>query len=348
MDCIIIQYYVSDIKDQFILEKCIDSIKKTNLDIILVSHSPIPELIQKKVKYFIYDSDDQLLNFDDAQKYNLQMHSVKVYYTDVLNIYPFDFNMNDLAYTFYKALYTVYKFSHAMGYEYSYYFIGDFHIDENEINDMFNVSLRVKENNKMGYFEHDNIDSSGYSSLNPFFWYVNIKWFVENIFHDNISKDNYLKELKTPCFYEKIIFEKINNFKNDIIFEHNSNILENPIKFINKNNCDLSKRYRKKIPYDIDAGIFYKDDIPYIFSWNNTERVQKWKFIIEKSDNTIHKYTVSNNRNWSYMQIINIDEGSNIKCYDLNQDKLYYDITIKDLNIYKIRHGFHKNRIVTN
>ena len=37
------------------LEKCIDSVKKTECHILLVSHTHIPIHIQKKCQYYVYD-----------------------------------------------------------------------------------------------------------------------------------------------------------------------------------------------------------------------------------------------------------------------------------------------------
>ena len=329
-ECVVVQYYVRNYKDENILHRSLDSYVKLGLDIILISHSPIPIDIQKKVKYFIYDSDDELITFEDAY-YNPKV-IVDTIRRSILGdklAVPFLFELGDISYSFYKAVYDVYKFVQNMGYDYSYYFIGDSIINEKDIETILNIRNDVLSKNKMGYFEV----FKPRLHLSPFFWYVNNKWFLDNGFLDLSSKNNFFNSLKTYCVYEKIIYDKIIKVENDVIIKELDSI---KISFIDEDRFDLSKKVNT-VSYNNDIGLFYdKDDgKPYIVAFNFSPNKKSWRFTIEYNNKFIVN-DITLDVKWKIIPIQNIESKSfRIRCDDLFNKKVYYDIFIDDIDYYK-------------
>lgn len=328
-ECLIVQYYVRDYKDEYILHSSLESYKKLGLDIILVSHSPISKEIQKKVKYFLYDGDDDLITFEDAY-YNPKaiINTRKSFYIGDKSIFPFLFVVDDISYTFYKAVYDVYRLANALGYDNSYYIIGDSIINDNDIKSMIEIKNNVISQNKKGYFEI----YKPLIHLTPFFWYVNNKWFLENAFPDMSSKNNFFESLNTICTYERIIADKILNHKNDVIIHDSEHI---KISFIDEERFDLSKKDSKDF-YDNDIGIFYDDnDKPNIVAFSLTNKTKSWRLIIEYNDD-LYKHDISLNQNHIIKEIPQIESKSfRIKCEDTINKKTIYDIFIDDIDKYK-------------
>jgi hypothetical protein len=62
-DLIIIGSHCPDFERQEILNKCVDYLKsiRTDFDILISSHVPIPEFISNKVDYVFYDKNNEFL-----------------------------------------------------------------------------------------------------------------------------------------------------------------------------------------------------------------------------------------------------------------------------------------------
>ncbi len=57
----IVGTYPTTKKHNTILSECIDAIKKSNFDVLVVSHKNIPDEVVDKIDYFIYDKDNSFL-----------------------------------------------------------------------------------------------------------------------------------------------------------------------------------------------------------------------------------------------------------------------------------------------
>jgi hypothetical protein len=60
---IIISSYATTPEKEETLINCIDKVSNRGYDVILTSHYPVPDYIQKKVNYCIYDSENILLPY---------------------------------------------------------------------------------------------------------------------------------------------------------------------------------------------------------------------------------------------------------------------------------------------
>jgi hypothetical protein len=68
-DLIFITAYCPTEEQERALEKCVDSVLRTNNHIALISHSHIPIHIQKKCQYYVYDYNNEI-----SDDYNLMCH----------------------------------------------------------------------------------------------------------------------------------------------------------------------------------------------------------------------------------------------------------------------------------
>jgi hypothetical protein len=334
-ECVILQYFVQDYTDEFILNKCVDSISVANLDIILISRSPVPKEIQKKVKYFIYESDEGLVTFEDIYNYEkVNLYTYKKYWTDNLEIGPFLFVVDDITYTFCKTIYDAHKIALAFGYDHSYYFTADFDIFESEINKMKTISKLVSIENKKGYFERSQ------DVMNAFFHYVDNKWYIDNFFLNMNSKDEFLKDLKEGglyCHYDFLVQYQVDKNINDLIVK-NVDYWGHP--FVSEDRSDLSKkkeqdRYHKYNSYKGDIGIFYHKDAPHIFCFNFTKNTNRWAIYIEYDNGEMKKYIIESNYNWTMYPIEIKRNNFNIRCVNEENNKVKYNIRITDIDKYK-------------
>lgn len=288
-DCILLQYYICDYVDEYILNKCIDSLYDFELDILLISHSPLPINIQKKVKYYLYDSEDEMIDFEDVYNDKVLLNTDKYFIFDNMIASCFMYK-NEISYSYYKSMYNIHKLSLSMGYENSFYFIGDFEIIKDEIIELKKIPDLLLKNKKMGYFEQSyrkeaflNDNEKNKLTISPFFWYVKNDWFIENFFFNMENKESYMrstKELNLNCNYEKLLEYKIKKNINNLILNESKH-WGHPVDI---NRSDLSKNKKNVFygHYDSDIGIFYKDNYPYIFSFNNNKiKDENWIINIE-------------------------------------------------------------------
>lgn len=69
-DLIIINSYTPDYEREGLLRNFVNQIDKTNFDLMVVSHSRLPDDLYEKVDYFIYDKENEILT-DIYSKYSI-------------------------------------------------------------------------------------------------------------------------------------------------------------------------------------------------------------------------------------------------------------------------------------
>lgn len=339
-ECVIIHYFVNDYYDDFILNKSLDSISKLCLDIILVSHSRISKETQKKVKYFLYSGDDELVNFDDVYNEKTKIFTEKRFIFDSIEISPFLYVVDDFSYSFSKMVYDAYRLAVAFGYDYSYYMIGDFEINQNEIEEIKKIPELLKKEGKLGYFDESNVNSEGFFKEylpNCFFWYVENKWYLENFFLNMNSKEEFfidLKKFNLYCHYDWLFGYMVEkNRENSYIkkverYGHN---------FVTEERSDLSKKKNNKL-FGRDVGIFYDEGIPQLFCFDQNDEKIHWNIYLEYDDNSVVKYSIKvpDKMLWTMYQIeIRENIGFHIKCENNKTNEVKYNVYINDLEKYK-------------
>lgn len=76
-DLILISTYCPDETRLNLLSNLVDSIDSSNFDILISSHSPIPDYIQSKVNFCFYDKENPLVKDIKSSPYYWQKHPVK-------------------------------------------------------------------------------------------------------------------------------------------------------------------------------------------------------------------------------------------------------------------------------
>lgn len=203
-DLLVIGCYPNSKNNEDILIECINSLSDT-FDIVLVSHFPIHEKIQKLVKYVIYDKDNQhvdlgsLLIWQKNNNFNYQVH-VK--------------NKKDYSYSILKNIFNCINLLKNK-YESFYYIEYDCIVHPNDIQKFKNLK-----NKNASFF----IREDGF--LHTICFYLNINFFIKNVPEfENISsylnfcksevKDKYpvLEHFLYSVFLKNNVLQDINLIK---------------------------------------------------------------------------------------------------------------------------------------
>ena len=73
--CVIISSYIKNSLDEIMLSLTIESWSRQNYDILLCSHTPISQNIQKAVKYFVYSDNNEILKFKENTGFHVYYQS---------------------------------------------------------------------------------------------------------------------------------------------------------------------------------------------------------------------------------------------------------------------------------
>lgn len=132
------------------LDKCIDSLKPLNYDIMIVSHFPLPTHIQEKVKFYIYDSNNILLP-PEYSTFNWLSNA------------SFEIKINQRGHNL--AILTNIKNgltnAKLYGYEFFYFLESDNIFDVNEVEKLEDLRLLMDSNNKKMIFFNQSWNSNG-------------------------------------------------------------------------------------------------------------------------------------------------------------------------------------------
>ena len=111
-DLITIFAYCPDKKRLEILEEFLQQIQlvRQKYDILLVSHSPIPQILQEKTDYYYYDSNNQLL--EDYKYRNKFWFRSESFTINSVLVYPPSTHL-----AIYRLLYYTFNFANFMGYK---------------------------------------------------------------------------------------------------------------------------------------------------------------------------------------------------------------------------------------
>lgn len=257
-DLLIIGCYPNSKNNEDILIECINSLSD-NFDIVLVSHFPIHEKIQKLVKYVIYDKDNQhadlgsLLIWQKNNNFNYQVH-VK--------------NKKDYAYSVLKNIFNGVNLLKNK-YESFYYIDYDCIIHSNDIEKFKNLK-----NKNASFF----VREDGF--LHTLCFYSNINFFIKNVPEfENIS--SYLNFCKSEVKDKYPVLEHFLYsvfLKNNVLQDINL-IKDHPINFFTNSQIDI--RSVSLNDYGVDVPV-------YIVSLKNENRL----FLIYLG-NKLNKFTTN-------------------------------------------------------
>lgn len=247
-EIIIISTFISGEFQEKIVNNCIDSLLPLGIDILLVAHSTIPDYILKKVRYFIYDSDNEFYDYHDRAIEWVLVGGRKYYK-----------HIGDHTLPLLKNMRNAFKFVDALGYDFFYYIEGDSLYNEQSRRHLLDFGESVKMSQyKIGFLKKaDDCPHNEY--VDPFVFCSYVKHFLKK-FPFPQNKEEYSE------------FRKWNNygpfFENNLWYIFNDNAYYyklTPDKFfIGNENYNLSAA-------NIFAGVFYdtlNPDVPVLFLYN--------------------------------------------------------------------------------
>jgi hypothetical protein len=238
-------------------------------------------------------------------------------------------------------VYDAYRLVVALGYCNSYYMIGDFEINNDEIEEIKKIPNFLKIEGKLGYFDESNENSYGYVKEflpNCFFWYVDNKWYLKNFFLNMNSKDEFFEDLKKEnlyCHYDWLFGHMVEKNRENVYVKK---VDRYGHSFVSEERSDLSKKKTNTLR-GMEVGVFYGDDgHPYLFCFDFNEKKIGWDIYLEYDDNSIKKYTIKvpENMNWTMYNIdVRENIGFRIKCQNNKTNQVKYNVYIDNLEKYK-------------
>ena len=133
----IIDTYPKTETQKKLLIECIHRLRMSNFDIMIVSHLPIPEDIQKLVDHYLYDSDNTFLPKERTAFNWVNMGHLYVEIYNSGHLLAISRNMN-LSLNFCKSL----------GYEFFYFMEYDILFSENDLNKLIDLKNKMISLNK--------------------------------------------------------------------------------------------------------------------------------------------------------------------------------------------------------
>ena len=232
---IVIGSFPSTEYSEQMLSECIDKVSNIGYDIMLVSHYPVPDYIQRKVDYYIFDKDNPLQppELTPEWKYDTADFGVRIK------------NKGHLV-TVCRNIFNGISLAKNLDYEFFYYMESDNLIDSQ---DTFKIEMlrtsMFKHNKKLALFKYTNEDKLMYESLMfagiPDYFLnnislpsvtndiINLKIYpvLEEYFYNQFhSKENeyLIIDQTSKEFYSNSVINKIGNFwKAEIIYDTTNN-----------------------------------------------------------------------------------------------------------------------------
>jgi hypothetical protein len=227
---IIIGTYPSTTYTEQLLSECIDKASQSEYDIMLVSHYPLPDYIQKKVDYYIFDKENTLEPYDLTPLWEFYNDSFEVSIKGKGHVTVICRNMfNGIG------------LAKHLGYDFFYFMESDNLFDSEDILKLEILRESMFDNNKsMILFCQENQEVNIYESLifggTPSYFLNNMSFpltideyrkaemspTLERTFHDKLSKreNNLLliNELSSVYFNKSSLNIISNNFKAEVIY----------------------------------------------------------------------------------------------------------------------------------
>lgn len=154
----IIDTYPSTEEQKKLLSDCVDRLLNIGFDIMIVSHTSIPEEIQKKVNYVIYDSDNSFLPGERTPFFWVSLFESNCRIFNAGHSLAITRNMQN-------AL----LMAKSVGYDFFYFLEYDVLISESDIEKLLRLKDNmINENKQMIFFEPENFyecDSHVYETL---------------------------------------------------------------------------------------------------------------------------------------------------------------------------------------
>ena len=208
-------YPNTSIKNDITL-KSIESVKKSNKEIILSSHIPVNVELQEKCNYFIYDKYNPLLKHTLYNNYWFENDDFR---SDIkFENLSKKFNLNQ-SLTVLNNIDNSIKLAKSLGYKRIINITYDYIFSEQDIKTINNICERLDKDSKKGYFME--FKDNGLNTYKTVFFIIDIDLYLE-VFNNPRTPENFnleCEKLECDNFLERYFYKKLNNRKDDLIIE---------------------------------------------------------------------------------------------------------------------------------
>lgn len=313
---ILITAFCPDSKRQDILRKLVYNIDKNNFDILLTSHSLVPEDILNKVDYFVFDRNN-ILDYDLDKKFSFYFSNQEFV---VKTTEPKKYNHFVACI---RLITTGLMYAKNLGYKVVHYYEYDSLISNF---DELLENSKILENYSAVYYD---LPVLGYPNSPMSFHLDKIskKWF-------DISLEN---------FYEFLLRPK----STKIIEQYQWELLLDSGSLYKKNKSELeSKGIKVGTYYDLELNNWIvpvydsRTDKICIFSRVESEEEEGSTAIVIVNDERIYKLNRSQKYHWSIIDLGNVNEVNKIKIIVNNEVSRSYDFNEISLEDFKNSNHF--------
>jgi hypothetical protein len=237
---IIISSYATTSEKEKTLNDCIDKVSNKGYDIMLTSHYPVPDYIQKKVNYCIYDSDNILLPYDISPSFWIENDQ---FYIEV--------NINSHNLTICRNMLNGIGLSKIMKYDFFFFMESDNIFSDDNFIKLDDLSNQMLINNKhLIFFKNQWISEHNESHVNyeTLIFGGKVNYFLDNMplpstIIEYIQMYSPNKDGLYNLILEKIFFNKLSHLEEQIfiINESSKTFFSNSIinKYFITNICDV-------------------------------------------------------------------------------------------------------------
>lgn len=237
---IIISSYATTLEKEKTLNDCIDKVLNKGYDVMLTSHYPVPDYIQKKVNYCIYDSDNILLPYNISPSFWIDN-----------DLFELEVNINSHNLTICKNMLNGIGLSRIMKYDFFFFMESDNIFSDSDFIRLDDLSNQMVVNNKhLIFFKNQWISEHNESHINyeTLIFGGEVSYFLENMplpstIIEYIQMYSPNRDASHNIVLEKIFFNKLSHLEDNIFIINGSskNFFSGSIinKYFITNICDV-------------------------------------------------------------------------------------------------------------
>lgn len=237
---IIISSYATTPEREKTLNDCIDKVSNKGYDVMLTSHYPVPDYIQKKVNYCIYDSDNILLPYSISPSFWIDNDQFEL-----------EISINSHNLTICKNMLNGIGLSKIMKYDFFFFMESDNIFSDDDFIKLDDLSNQMLINNKhLIFFKNQWISEHNEHHINyeTLIFGGKVNYFLDNMTLPSTTEE-YI-QMYSPnredlynIVLEKIFFNKLSHLEDNILIINGTskNLFSNSIinKYFITNICDV-------------------------------------------------------------------------------------------------------------
>jgi len=209
-------YTDSDEKKKY-LNDLLSQLKKTGIEVVLVSHLPVSEDVQGEVAYYLYDSKNILLTPQQSTYWWLR--------TDSFYVITKGFNISSHAYAVVKSMQQAVYFMRSIGKKFFYYLEYDCSIPDEDLHLFQDLRSRIIGEGKKGYVQTFDVNprSNRMDGVSNLFFAFDIDFYCSKLpyFPDVNSyvERSRFHNMTDSTTAEQFLYGELRSYMDDLISE---------------------------------------------------------------------------------------------------------------------------------